>query len=211
MLFYQLPHYRVQHQNSYMSIKTNESLQYSKTDNWRARYCAVLHGSWQHRKSRMQHQQVAWCCLLSLDLQVRCSVQLRFYHLRWALRRAMGHNYSCASALQTLQMQSIYRPQSLCKLIFSLWSPILTTVHRSAGMYMQEALELVCRKRKLANLKDYALIVNDLNMLAYLDRTVASLGGRRELTLVKRSTLPQLGIEPESRSARTTDPNGTCE
>lgn len=68
---------------------------------------------------------------------------------------------------------------------------------------------MVCRKRKLANLKDYALIVNELNMLAYLDRTVASLGGRRELTLVKRSTLPQLGIEPESRSARTTDPNGT--
>jgi len=78
-------------------------------------------------------------------------------------------------------------------------------------MYMQEALELACRKTKLANPKDYALIVNDLNMLAYLDRTVASLGGRRELTLVKRSMLPQLGIEPESRSTRTTDPNGIYE
>ncbi|KAG1735585.1 stress-activated map kinase interacting protein 1-domain-containing protein [Suillus paluster] len=86
---------------------------------------------------------------------------------------------------------------------------ISTTIPVSAGMYMQEVLELVCRKRKLANLKDYALIVNELNMLAYLDRTVASLGGRRELTLVKRSTLPQLGIEPESRSARTTDPNAS--
>jgi hypothetical protein len=86
---------------------------------------------------------------------------------------------------------------------------ISTTIPVSAGMYMQEVLEVVCRKRKLANLKDYALIVNELNMLAYLDRTVASLGGRRELTLVKRSTLPQLGIEPESRSARTTDPNAS--
>ncbi|KAG2140578.1 stress-activated map kinase interacting protein 1-domain-containing protein [Suillus clintonianus] len=86
---------------------------------------------------------------------------------------------------------------------------ISTTIPVSAGMYMQEVLELVCRKRKLANLKDYALVVNELTMLAYLDRTVASLGGRRELTLVKRSTLPQLGIEPESRSARTTDPNAS--
>jgi len=73
---------------------------------------------------------------------------------------------------------------------------------------MQEALELLCRKRRLANPKDYALILNDLNILIYLDRTVASLEGKRELTLVKRSMLPQLGIEPESRSARTTDPNG---
>lgn len=75
-------------------------------------------------------------------------------------------------------------------------------------MYMQEALELVCRKRKLANPKDYALILNDLNILIYLDRTVASLEGKRELTLVKRTVLPQLGIEPETRATRTTDPNG---
>lgn len=76
-------------------------------------------------------------------------------------------------------------------------------------MYMQEALELVCRKRKLANPKDYALILNDLNILIYLDRTVASLEGKRELTLVKRSMLPQLGIEPEGRGTRTTDPNAS--
>ncbi|KAH7882448.1 stress-activated map kinase interacting protein 1-domain-containing protein [Phlebopus sp. FC_14] len=86
---------------------------------------------------------------------------------------------------------------------------ISTTIPVSAGMYMQEALELVCRKRKLANPKDYALILNDLNILIYLDRTVASLEGKRELTLVKRSMLPQLGIEPESRTARTTDPNAS--
>lgn len=75
-------------------------------------------------------------------------------------------------------------------------------------MYMQEALELVCRRSKLANPKDYALIINDLNILVYLDRTVASLEGKRELTLVKRSMLPQMGIEPETRATRTTDPNG---
>jgi hypothetical protein len=122
----------------------------------------------------------------------------------------MALNYFCVFALQTLLMPFIYPPPSLCKLHLAMSpSTPLTSKHRSAGMYMQEVLEVVCRKRKLANLKDYALIVNELNMLAYLDRTVASLGGRRELTLVKRSTLPQLGIEPESRSARTTDPNGT--
>ncbi|KIJ61493.1 hypothetical protein HYDPIDRAFT_116002 [Hydnomerulius pinastri MD-312] len=86
---------------------------------------------------------------------------------------------------------------------------ISTTIPVSAGMYMQEALELVCRKRKLANPNDYALILNELNILIYLDRTVASLEGKRELTLVKRSMLPQLGIEPETRAARTTDPNAS--
>ncbi|KAI5991140.1 hypothetical protein EDD15DRAFT_2449123 [Pisolithus albus] len=92
--------------------------------------------------------------------------------------------------------------------IFLLLKPPSSISDNSAGMHMQEALELVCRKRKLANPKDYALILNDLNILIYLDRTVASLGGKCELTLVKRSMLPQLGIEPESRGTRTTDPNG---
>ncbi|KAF8442403.1 stress-activated map kinase interacting protein 1-domain-containing protein [Boletus edulis BED1] len=86
---------------------------------------------------------------------------------------------------------------------------ISTTIPVSAGMYLQEALEVVCRKRKLANPQDYALILNDLNLLIYLDRTVASLEGKRELTLVKRSMLPQMGIEPESRAMRTTDPNAS--
>ncbi|KIK93169.1 hypothetical protein PAXRUDRAFT_829224 [Paxillus rubicundulus Ve08.2h10] len=86
---------------------------------------------------------------------------------------------------------------------------ISTTIPVSAGMYMQEALELVCRKAKLANPNDYALILNDPNILIYLDRTVASLEGKRELTLIKRSMLPQLGIEPETRAMRTTDPNAS--
>ncbi|KAI6148077.1 hypothetical protein BKA82DRAFT_4147898 [Pisolithus tinctorius] len=51
---------------------------------------------------------------------------------------------------------------------------ISTTVPVSAGVYM---------KRKLASPKEYALIPNDFNVLIYLDRTVASLEGKRELTL----------------------------
>lgn len=186
----------------------NHAPQYNKMNNWRQRYSDVPQESWQRQRSRIQDLQAAWRCRPSLALQARCSVQLQSYHLLWDLRRAMDPSCSCVFALQTPLMQSIYPPPSLCKSDFPTFPSHLTPDHRSAGMYMQEVLEVVCRKRKLANLKDYALIVNELNMLAYLDRTVASLGGRRELTLVKRSTLPQLGIEPESRSARTTDPNG---
>ncbi|KAG6885778.1 hypothetical protein C0993_009883 [Termitomyces sp. T159_Od127] len=83
---------------------------------------------------------------------------------------------------------------------------ISTTIPVSAGMYMQEALELVCRKRKLANPNDYALVVADMNILIPLDRTVASLQGKRELLLVKRSMLPQLG-DVLKGTGKTTDPN----
>ena len=79
---------------------------------------------------------------------------------------------------------------------------------RSAGMYMQEALELVCRKRKLQNPKDYALLLADMSILIPLDRTVASLQGKRELLLVKRSMLPQMGVDVVKGIGRTTDPNG---
>lgn len=73
-------------------------------------------------------------------------------------------------------------------------------------MYMQEALELVCRKRKLANPNDYVLLVADKSLVIALDRTVASLAGTRELVLMKKSALAELGgvMEP----GRTTDPNG---
>lgn len=75
---------------------------------------------------------------------------------------------------------------------------VSTTIPVSAGVHMQEVLEVVCRKRKLTNPKEYALILNDINALVYLDRTVASLQGKHELTLLKRSMLPRLGIEPEN-------------
>lgn len=73
---------------------------------------------------------------------------------------------------------------------------------------MQEALELVCRKRKLMNPKDYALLLEDMSILIPLDRTVASLQGKRELILIKTSMLPQLGIDVAKGTVRTTDPNG---
>ena len=70
---------------------------------------------------------------------------------------------------------------------------------------MQEALEAVCKKRKL-NPNEYALLVKDMSILIPLDRTVASLEGKSELLLVKRSWLPRYGIV--EKSTRTTDPNG---
>jgi len=86
---------------------------------------------------------------------------------------------------------------------------ISTTIPVSAGMYMQEALELVCRKRKLMNPKDYALLLEDMSILIPLDRTVASLQGKRELILIKTSMLPQLGIDVTKGTVRTTDPNAS--
>ena len=74
-------------------------------------------------------------------------------------------------------------------------------------MYMQEALEAVCKKRKL-NPNEYALLVRDMSILIPLDRTVASLEGKSDLVLVKRSWLPRYGIVDSGRSMRTTDPNG---
>lgn len=74
-------------------------------------------------------------------------------------------------------------------------------------MYMQEALEAVCRKRKL-NPNEYALLVRDMSVLILLDRTVASLEGKSDLVLVKRSMLPRYGIVDAGKSMRTTDPNG---
>ena len=74
-------------------------------------------------------------------------------------------------------------------------------------MYMQEALEAVCKKRKLKP-NEYALLVRDMSILIPLDRTVASLEGKSDLVLVMRSSLPRYGIVDTGRSMRTTDPNG---
>ena len=73
---------------------------------------------------------------------------------------------------------------------------------------MQEALEMVCRKRKLQNAKEYALLLGDMSILIPLDRTVASLQGKSDLILVKRSMLPRLGVDVGRMTGKTTDPNG---
>ncbi|TDL19644.1 SIN1-domain-containing protein [Rickenella mellea] len=84
-----------------------------------------------------------------------------------------------------------------------------TTISVSSGMYMQETLEFVCRKRKIANPKEWALLLQEPKILIPLDRTVASLQGKSDLILVKRSSLPALGITMDNRAGRTTDPNAS--
>lgn len=71
---------------------------------------------------------------------------------------------------------------------------------------MAEVLEALCKKRRLGDPRDYALILD--NILIPLDRTVASLQGKMNLELVKRSMLPDYGIESGNRIGKTTDPNG---
>lgn len=77
-------------------------------------------------------------------------------------------------------------------------------------MYMQEVLEHICRKRKLDNPKDWALLADDLKILVPLDRTVASLEGNAQLVLIQRALLPDYGfaIDGDRRTARSIDPNG---
>ncbi|KAJ7583242.1 stress-activated map kinase interacting protein 1-domain-containing protein [Mycena floridula] len=85
-------------------------------------------------------------------------------------------------------------------------SVLYTTIPVTAGMYLQEVLEIVCRKRNLGDPKDYALLLAEISILIPLDRTVASLQGKRELVLFKRSMLPQYGVK---NTGRTTDPNAS--
>jgi hypothetical protein len=73
-------------------------------------------------------------------------------------------------------------------------------------MYMQEALEMVCRRRKL-QANEYALLLSDMSILIPLDRTVASLQGKSDLMLVKRSRLPHMNLDVRP-FGRSTDPNG---
>jgi hypothetical protein len=71
---------------------------------------------------------------------------------------------------------------------------------------MQEVLEMVCKRRKMDHPNEYALILE--NILVPLDRTVASLQGKMNLMLVRKSMLAELGIDTGTRTTRTTDPNG---
>ena len=70
---------------------------------------------------------------------------------------------------------------------------------------MQEALELVCRKKNLSDPKNYTLMLAELPIVVPLDRTVASLQGKRELVLVKKN---MLGDNVLNAAGKTTDPNG---
>ncbi|KAH8118678.1 SIN1-domain-containing protein [Phellopilus nigrolimitatus] len=84
-----------------------------------------------------------------------------------------------------------------------------TTISVYSTMYMQEVLEHICRKRKLENPKDWALLSDDFKILVPLDRTVASLEGNSQLVLVQRVSLPHYGfaIDGDRRTGRSIDPN----
>jgi len=84
---------------------------------------------------------------------------------------------------------------------------LYTTIAVSATMYMQEALEMVCRRRRL-QAKEYALLLSDMSILIPLDRTVASLQGESDLRLVKRSMLPHMNVDVRP-IGRSTDPNAS--
>ncbi|KAF8656522.1 hypothetical protein AX16_002486 [Volvariella volvacea WC 439] len=88
---------------------------------------------------------------------------------------------------------------------------VSTTIPVSAGMYMQEALEMVCRRRKISDPNDYVLLISDADakLLIPLDRTVASLQGKRELLLVKKTSLAGMGIDITKVTGKTTDPNAS--
>lgn len=88
----------------------------------------------------------------------------------------------------------------------------LTTVSSTSAMYMQEVLEAVCRRRRLSNPKEWALLSTDEKILIPLDRTVASLEGSSELVLVLRTNLPKYGfaIDADRRTTgRQVDPNAS--
>ncbi|KAJ7484524.1 stress-activated map kinase interacting protein 1-domain-containing protein [Mycena latifolia] len=85
---------------------------------------------------------------------------------------------------------------------------IATTIPVSAGMYMQEVLERVCRKTKLDHPENYALLLANDNtrILIPLDRTVASLQGKRELVLIRRTMIDDNVVRG---TGKTTDPNAS--
>jgi hypothetical protein len=77
--------------------------------------------------------------------------------------------------------------------------------HRKSDWYLADVLEHICRRRRIVDWKNYALVSQAEKVIVPLDRTVASLGGATELMLLEVSAIPQ-GLKPLGRS---TDPNGT--
>jgi target of rapamycin complex 2 subunit MAPKAP1 len=69
---------------------------------------------------------------------------------------------------------------------------------------MADVLEHICRRRKIANHKEYALVSQEKKILIPMDRTVASLQGETELMLAKGASLGE-DFKPPGRA---TDPNG---
>ncbi|KAG9016667.1 hypothetical protein FRB90_002584 [Tulasnella sp. 427] len=83
-----------------------------------------------------------------------------------------------------------------------------TTVNAQSEEYMADVLERVCRRRRIDNAKEWALVTGDMRIVIPLDRTVASLAGKSDLVLVKRALLDKLGIK-DKRTVRSSDPNAS--
>lgn len=83
-----------------------------------------------------------------------------------------------------------------------------TTLQVPSDMYLADVLEMICRKRHLSNVDDWALIVPDKSIVVPLDRTVESLQGNHDLALVRRSSLGALG-GAGALSSSSTNPNAS--
>ncbi|KAJ6571979.1 stress-activated map kinase interacting protein 1-domain-containing protein [Mycena capillaripes] len=87
---------------------------------------------------------------------------------------------------------------------------VATTIPVSAGMYMQEVLERVCQKTKLDHPEFYSLLLvldsDNSRILIPLDRTVASLQGKRQLVLIRRTMIDDNVVRG---TGKTTDPNAS--
>ncbi|PWZ00991.1 hypothetical protein BCV70DRAFT_159603 [Testicularia cyperi] len=83
-----------------------------------------------------------------------------------------------------------------------------TTLQVPSDMYLADVLEMICRKRHLSNVDEWALVVTDKSIVVPLDRTVESLQGNHDLALVRRSTLGALG-GAGVLSGSSTNPNAS--
>lgn len=74
--------------------------------------------------------------------------------------------------------------------------------------YLADVLELVCRKKRIANgPEDWVLCLADLSFILPLDRTVESLMGVTDLALVKRTWAVSHGLKGGNEKGG--DPNGS--
>lgn len=83
-----------------------------------------------------------------------------------------------------------------------------TTLQVPSDMYLADVLEMICRKRHLSNVDEWALLVPDKSIVVPLDRTVESLQGNHDLALVRRSSLGALG-GTGALSSSSTNPNAS--
>ncbi|CAO1613477.1 unnamed protein product [Sympodiomycopsis kandeliae] len=83
-----------------------------------------------------------------------------------------------------------------------------TTLNVPSETYLADVLDLICKKRSLANPDEWAFVVPDKNIVVPLDRTVESLQGSHDLALVKRSTLGAQG-DQAALASQSTNPNAS--